>query len=144
MNTNQRTLDDYIEYFESLSPRSLRLIEKLAEPGMRFKDPFNDVQGTDAVIRVFEHMFENTQKPKFTVTDAAWGRDQNIVYLRWNFDYEMNGKPSRVEGMSEVLFSKNAKILSHIDHWDAGEQFYERIPVLGAAIRFLKSKLKVE
>ena len=147
MNENppkfQRALDDYIEYFEKLNARSIRLIEKLAEPGMRFKDPFNDVQGTDAVERIFKHMFANVEKPKFEVEDYAWGKDGQTAYLRWVMRYERQGKKRRIDGMSEVLFSNGGKVLSHIDHWDAGEQFYEHVPLLGGAIRFVKSKLEV-
>ena len=139
----QRALDDYIEYFERLSARSIRLIEKLAEPGMRFKDPFNDVQGLDAFERIFRHMFEHLEKPKFEVQDYAWGQDGQTVYLRWVLRYELRGQKRRIDGMSEVFFSNGGKVLSHIDHWDAGEQFYERLPLLGGMIRFVKSKLKV-
>ena len=140
----QRALDDYIEYYQTLNPRSIRLIEKLAEPNMRFKDPFNDVQGIDAVERIFEHMFENTKDPKFEVEDYAWGKDGRTAYLKWVFRYEFSGKARHIVGMSEVMFSNQSKVMSHIDHWDAGEQFYEHIPLLGRLIRFVKSKLKIE
>ncbi len=141
----QRPLDDYIEYFEKLTPRSVGMIEKLAAPGIRFKDPFNDVQGVDAFQRVFEHMFENVEKPKFKVTDSSWSRQQDrTAYLRWVFTYSMNGNARKVEGLSAVMFSNDGLVMSHIDFWDAAENFYENIPVLGAMIRFVKSKLKVE
>ena len=139
----QRGLDDYIEYFEKLNRRSIRLIEKLAEPGIRFKDPFNDVQGTDAFERIFVHMFENLERPKFSVQDYAWGKDGKTAYLRWVLKYQLKGQAKRIEGMSEVMFSNNAKVMAHIDHWDAGEQFYEHLPIIGAGIRFVKSKLKI-
>jgi steroid delta-isomerase len=30
----------------------------------------------------------------------------------------------------------------HRDYWDAAEELYEKIPVLGSILRWLKSKLK--
>lgn len=145
----KKPLDDYIEYFEKLNVRSIRLLEKLAEPGMRFKDPFNDVRGIDAVERILQHMFQTLHNPKFKVRDYAWGRWQKeaqgaIAYLRWDMTFEFKGQKHMIEGMSEVMFSKDGKVMSHIDHWDAGEQFYEHIPILGSVIRFVKSKLKIE
>ncbi|MEM7650766.1 MAG: nuclear transport factor 2 family protein [Pseudomonadota bacterium] len=139
----QRALDDYIQYFEKLNARSIRLIEKIAAPGIRFKDPFNDVQGVDAFERIFEHMFANIDSPKFEVQDYAWGKEGHTAYLRWVLHYKLKGQSRRIDGMSEVMFSKDGKLMSHIDHWDAGEQFYEHIPVLGALIRFVKSKLEI-
>lgn len=139
----QRGLKDYIEYYEKLSPRSVRLLEKIAEPSMQFKDPFNDVTGIEKVEAIFRHMFENTQKPKFKVLDSSWGTRDNTAYIRWHFSYQGNGQAKYIEGMSEVLFSKSGKVMAHTDFWDSGEYFYESIPMLGAAIRFVKSKLKV-
>lgn len=139
----QRALDNYIQYYEKLSARSVRLIEKLAEPGMRFKDPFNDVQGTDAFARIFNHMFASVDAPKFSIQDYTWGRDGQTAYIRWRLDYRIKGQNRIIEGMSEVLFSKGAKVLSHIDHWDAAEQLYEHIPVLGGLLRLVKSKLQI-
>ncbi len=139
-----RGLQDYCEFYEKLNLRSVRLIEKLAEPGMHFKDPFNDVMGVDQVQKIFKHMFENTQNAKFKVIDSAWGDKERTAYIRWNFGYEMKGRKYFVEGMSEVMFSRDAKVMSHIDYWDAGEYFYEHIPLLGRALRFVKSKLKVD
>ncbi|MBL4804019.1 MAG: nuclear transport factor 2 family protein [Alphaproteobacteria bacterium] len=140
----KKPLDDYIEYYEKLTPRSVAMIEKLAVPGVRFKDPFNDVMGVDAYQRVLQHMFENVDNPKFRVSDYAWGRGANIAYLRWTFTYMMKNRQYSVEGASEVMFSDDGLVMSHIDYWDAAENFYEHLPVLGAAIRFVKSKLKVE
>lgn len=140
----QKPLDDYIEYFEKLSVRSVPTIEKLATPGVRFKDPFNDVMGVDAYQRVLTHMFENLTNPKFKVKDWAWGRGDNTAYLRWTFTCVLSNKEHVIEGMSEVMFSDDGLVMSHIDHWDAGEYFYEKVPVLSAQIRFVKSKLKVQ
>jgi hypothetical protein len=43
--------------------------------------------------------------------------------------------------MSEVAFGADGRALSHIDHWDAGGQFYARLPVLGTLIRLVKRRL---
>ena len=140
----QKNLLDYIEYFETLNPRSIRLIEKIATPDMNFKDPFNDVIGLEKVEAIFEHMFQNTQNPKFKVLDYAWGKNGDTAYLRWNFTCLVKGKQNRIDGMSEVLFSRDGKVMSHIDHWDASEGFYDKLPVLGTMIRFVKSKLAID
>lgn len=136
----QRPMRDYIEYMESLTPRSIRLIEKIATPDMYFKDPFNEVNGIENVERIFEHMLKTVQAPKFKALDYQFGR-AGTGYIRWAFYYEENGKRQAIEGMSEIAFSEDGRVTSHIDHWDSGEFVYQKIPLLGSVIRFLRSKI---
>jgi hypothetical protein len=43
-------------YFQSLTPLTLTEIGQIYAADARFKDPFNAVQGLDAVRRIFAHM----------------------------------------------------------------------------------------
>ena len=130
-------------FFESLTPDRLEDIVDLCHADVRFKDPFNDVRGVDKVRRVFEHMFETVDRPVFAVTDiAVSGR---TAYMRWDFTFLPKGRKDlwTITGMSEVLFDPDLKVVSHIDHWDAGEQFYARLPLLGWLIRRIRARLGV-
>lgn len=140
---NNKTLQDYIAYYEGLSPRNIRLIEKLAEPHMEFKDPFNAVRGLDAVEAIFEHMFAKTENPKFKVRDYVWSDDNMSAYLKWDFTFLSKGKKHHIPGMSEVSFGDRGLIISHIDYWDSGEYFYAKLPVIGSIIRWVRGKLSV-
>lgn len=139
------SLNDYIQYFETLSHRSIRLIEKIADPQIHFQDPFNDVHGIDQVEKIFKKMFEDVRDPKFKVLDHAISSSQDKAYLRWVFGAKAKDKDKRIEihGMSEITFGPGGKIIEHIDHWDSGTQFYAHIPVLGTMIRWVQSKLKI-
>ena len=69
---------------------------------------------------------------------------ERTAYLRWDFTFSPKGRVEdvwKITGMSEVAFDQDLKVISHIDHWDAGEQFYARLPVLGWLIRLVRSKL---
>lgn len=140
---NNKTLQDYIAYYERLSPRNIRLIEKLAEPSMQFKDPFNDVRGVDAVEKIFEHMFENLDNPKFKVTTYMWADDNMSAYIKWDFTFNRKGAAYHIPGISEVSFGDRGLINSHIDYWDSGEYFYAKLPIIGAVIRWVRGKLSV-
>ena len=140
---NNKTLQDYIAYYEGLNPRNIRIIEKLAEPHMEFKDPFNKVRGLDAVESIFEHMFQAVDSPKFKVVDSVWADDNMSAYLKWNFTFLRNGKKHHIPGMSEVSFGDRGLIISHIDYWDSGEYFFAKLPVIGAIIRWVQKKLSV-
>ena len=145
----QAVLAKYIQYYETLTRRSIRLIEKVAEPGMAYKNPFYDVAGIDAVENLLAQLFARGENPKFKIRDYSWGQNAGpeeggeTAYIRWGFSGDFKGKRRYIEGMSEVLFSRRGLVLSHIDHWDAGAQVYEQIPVLGAVIRWAKGRLKI-
>ena len=112
---------------------------------MYFKDPFNEVRGLEQVERIFEHMFETLDTPKFKVIDYGFGQN-GAGYIRWHFSYRMKGKSKQYgfDGMSEVLFNNDGKVTSHTDYWDSAEHVYESIPILGSVIRLVKSKLALQ
>lgn len=137
-------LDKYIEYYESLTRRSIRLIEKIADPQMRFRDPFNDVSGLTAFEEIMSKMFEDVENPSFKVIDKSWGQDGMTAYIKWHFTCGSSSDPRLITGMSEVVFAPyNALVVSHKDYWDAAENVYEKIPVLGGIIRLIKSRIAI-
>jgi hypothetical protein len=41
-----------------------------------------------------------------------------------------------------MTFNKELLITEHRDYWDAAEELYEKIPVLGGLMRWLKKKAR--
>lgn len=140
-----RALEDYVIFFEKLNRRSVKLIDKHVAPGVRFKDPFNDVHGADAMRYVLEHMFTQLHQPKFKVHDVAWGREEHVAYLKWTFKYTWpkTGAKDSFEGMSQVTFGPKGKIVEHIDFWDPTHPIYMRVPFLKWMMAKVLEKLKV-
>jgi steroid Delta-isomerase len=132
-------LAEYARFYDTLTPASVGHLERLVLPDIRFKDPFNDFRGRDRLIHLFRAMFDKVSEPRFVVLDQVLsGR---IGYLRWTFSFHSGGQPWTIEGMSEVAFDEEGRVQSHIDHWDSGEQFYARLPVLGLLIRAIRRKM---
>ncbi|MFO0295804.1 MAG: nuclear transport factor 2 family protein [Rhodospirillales bacterium] len=140
MTDRDATLAAYGRYFETLTRETLPDIAGLATPGMRFRDPFNDVRGIDDVVRLLGSMYAHGT-PRFEVLDRALG--QSAGYILWRFTNDPGGgrAPWIIVGMSEVHFAPDGRISEHIDHWDAGGQFYAHIPVLGWLIRLVRRRL---
>lgn len=140
-----KPLEDYIIFFEKLSARSVRLLDKHVSHDVAFKDPFNDVIGAPEMERVLAHMFTQVENPKFKVHDAAQGRQENMFYLKWTFTYVLpkSGIKDSFEGVSEVMFKPDGKVASHVDYWDPTHPVYMRIPVikwlLGKVLRKLRA-----
>jgi steroid Delta-isomerase len=43
-----------------------------------------------------------------------------------------------VRGTSHLRFASDGKICYHRDYWDAAEELYEKLPAIGAVMRWLK------
>jgi len=132
---DQGALQRYIDYWHWLTPESVRALGRVAVPGFSFRDPFNQLVGLGAVEAMLHDMFARLTDPKFEVVDAAISGD--TAYLKWIF----TAKGWRLEGMSEVQFNADGLALRHVDHWDAAAQVYERLPVIGWVLRFLRRRL---
>lgn len=134
----------YRAYWETLSREGVGRLDEVAAPDFAFRDPFHDISGPDGrerAKRAFAATFDATDDPRFVVTDQAFsGR---TAYLRWTFTFRPKGRrePWTIAGMSEVLFGPDGRAVRHTDHWDASEQFYARLPVLGALIRMVRRRL---
>ena len=134
-----------VHFFESLSPDSVGRIDDLYAPDAGFKDPFNDVRGRAAIRRIFEHMFKQVDAPRFVVDGAACEGD--TAFLCWTMHYRRpgrRGRPAREEtirGCTALRFNARGRVSSHRDYWDAAEELYEKLPLLGALMRALRRRL---
>jgi hypothetical protein len=125
-----------IRYFEELSPASLPRLPEFYTETAFFKDPFNEVRGSKAIQRIFAHMFERTVAPRFVVTEKL--ADENSAMLVWEFRY---GQGQRIRGVSHLRFAEDGRVAYHRDYWDAAEELYMKLPVLGALMRWLRRRL---
>jgi hypothetical protein len=129
-------------YFENLSPASVAQLPQFYAPDARFKDPFNEVQGLAAVTQVFDHMYVALDAPHFVITHSLVDGDQ--AFLTWDFKFKFKRFDTHtlqtVRGGSHVQFNAQGLISMHRDYWDAAEELYERLPLLGGVMRWLKAR----
>lgn len=137
-------LQRYTEFFEQLSPDSLNRLASVMTEDIHFVDPFNDVTGLEQVEEIFRHMFSSLDNPSFVVTHAAMsGGPEPRGLIRWELNSVLKGQPYNIVGMSEIRFADDGRVKSHIDHWDAAKQFYERLPIVGWLLRMIRSRMAV-
>jgi ketosteroid isomerase-like protein len=129
-----------VQFYEQLRPDDLPLLGELYAADARFKDPFNEVQGLPPIRAVFEHMFASLRDPRFVVQIAV--AQQDDAFLTWDFLFtpRRGGKPMRIRGATHLRFDAGGRIAEHRDYWDAAEELYEKLPLLGALMRWLKRR----
>jgi len=131
-----------VEFFESLRVEDLAQLGKLYASDAFFKDPFNEVRGLAPIEAIFVHMFRSLDAPRFIVHDAVVQGDQ--CFLTWDFVFQLRRSGSdalTVRGASHLRFGGDGRILMHRDYWDAAEELYEKLPLLGALMRWLKRRV---
>lgn len=128
--------------FETLSPAGVQTLGDIYAPHVRFKDPFNDVRGLPAVQRIFGHMFVALESPRFVVTHKVV--DGAHCFLAWEFHFRLRRfdrlANQCIVGGSHLQLAPDGRILDHRDYWDAAEELYEKLPLIGALMRWLKRR----
>ena len=128
-----------VALFEALAPADLARLDRFYAADVRFKDPFNEVHGVDAVQRIFAHMFATLDEPRFVVHDVVVQGDH--CFLTWEFLFRLRRfgrRPQVVRGGSHLRFDAQGRVFWHRDYWDAAEELYEKLPLVGALMRWLK------
>ena len=129
-------------WYANLSPTSLKNISTFYSEDARFKDPFNEVLGIPAIQAIFEHMFTTTQYPKFIFDEVI--EQGSKAFLTWEFHFGLSGKSYIVKGGSMLSFNENGLITDHRDYWDAAEELWEKLPIVGGLVGWLRRRFKVQ
>lgn len=138
MNKHHAT---YRTYLETLTPQSLGRLEDYVTADVRFTDPFNDVRGADAMRRILSHMFENVGPVSFRVSHMA--SDGDTCLMRWTFSGNLRRQAWTFEGMSTIRFNADGLVSEHADYWDPATALYERLPIIGTMLAWIRRRLAV-
>lgn len=129
-------------FFETLSPQSVSQLHTVYDAQATFKDPFNEVQGLPEIERIFRHMYVALDQPHFVITGQVVDGAQ--AFLTWEFRFRFKRFDTTtlqaVRGASHVVFNAQGLVTLHRDYWDAAEELYEKLPVLGVVMRWLKKQ----
>jgi hypothetical protein len=133
--------DELAEWFETLTPASLQHIDKIYAQTATFRDPFNQVVGVASIQQIYQHMFEQLSAPRFVITTKVV--EAAGAFMTWQFLFALRGKAYVIEGGTHFGLDQHGLIVLHRDYWDAAQELYEKIPVLGAVLRLLRKKLSI-
>ncbi len=129
--------------YEQLTAETLEQLLQCYAPDAHFRDPFNDVRGVQSIGDVFRHMFRTLAQPRFTVLQCQ--QQEGEAFLLWRLDYRLRAwRPARarcIRGATHVRFDSQGRVLLHRDYWDAAEELYETLPLLGPLMRWLRARM---
>ncbi len=140
----QDAIDRFVRYFEQLQPADIARLDQHYAADARFKDPFNDVRGVPAIAQIFQHMFDSLEQPRFVVTQQL--QQGSDVFLRWDFTFRFRNfqrdQLQRIEGATHLKLDGAGLVTLHRDYWDAAEELYEKLPLVGGLMRWLKRRVQ--
>jgi steroid delta-isomerase len=129
-----------VQLYEQLTPGHLQRLDSYYASDAHFKDPFNEVRGVTAIAGIFAHMFDTLQEPRFVVTERlVQGRQ---AFLAWEIHFRFRRRrpdsEQCIRGATLLSFDAQGLVCQHRDYWDAAEELYEKLPLLGILMRWLR------
>ena len=108
------------------------------------KDPFNQVSSIEGIQHIFKHMFTQVNDPAFRISKTIVGDGEAILF--WTFHFRFKGLGCKdnqtLQGVSHLEFDETGLVTLHRDYWDAAEELYSRLPVIGTLMRGLQRMIR--
>jgi limonene-1,2-epoxide hydrolase len=135
-----QAVKNFVAYFEKLSDNKDYDLGQLYDDNIVFQDPVKIIRGLPNLKAYFYELNSNVENGYLEILSTNITEQQAFVEWKMHITAKKPVKKNvTASGISVLHF--NDKITSQRDYFDAGELFYEHIPLLGSIIRFLKRKL---
>ena len=145
-------LEQYITFWRDLTPENIGNIHALIHDDVRFVDPFNDAKGRASFEKILAKIFHDCSAVAFDAIDTAWSAtphaiDANagaVAYLRWQYRALPKNRTEWwvLNGVTELHFHPDGRLLAHIDHWDSAGQIFPKFPVLRQIWGVIQRKMR--
>jgi len=130
------------QFYRRFDQHSFDMLDKIYDKDVIFSDPIHTISGIETLKRYFEEMCGNLSHCRFEFIDEVLG-DGNACF-KWEMHYShpslKSNTPLSLMGATFIEYSD--KIDTHEDFYDMGAMLYEHLPVLGSAVRLVKSRIQ--
>lgn len=116
-----------------------------------FLDPLHHIEGIDALQKYFDRLQEPLKSAHFVFLQEEY--TEKSAALEWIMHLEMakgplKGQKMSIPGVSLLQFTEivgpngtEQRVLRQRDYFDVGDMLYERIPVLGGLLKWIKKQV---
>ena len=130
----------YLSFYRNYTVDNIKqLMRDVYAPNVYYRDGFKDLQGIDALeaylISALPDMYVySLDLQDMTVHDGEY-------YLLWTTQFSLKNKKEIISltGMTHLRFDKDGRVIFEQGFWDTGV-IYERVPIIGYFIRWLKKR----
>nr|WP_115718715.1 nuclear transport factor 2 family protein [Gallaecimonas mangrovi] len=139
----QAALYQFLSHYQQLNRRNLHLLEKMYSHDVAFEDPAQKIAGRAALTHYFEQLYDNVDAVTFVYQSTQIQGVQ--AWVQWTLELRHprlnRGEKYSFEGASHLVFNSQGQVTHHRDYFDLGAMLYERLPVIGGLVRFVKRRL---
>ncbi|MEM7368308.1 MAG: nuclear transport factor 2 family protein [Bacteroidota bacterium] len=136
---NLLVLQTFKDYFTDLHFSDLSTLDEIYDEGIVFQDPIHLIEGREQLKTYFNKLNQNLVEGSFEFTEESVVGDK--AYLTWEMHIQTKRPRSGISASGISVLTIQEKITHQRDYFDAGELFYENLPLIGGLIRMLKRKL---
>ena len=138
----RRASEKFTALYADLSEKNVQArVRKTYAPDAWFNDTVATEVGIDAIEKYLLKTARGSEMIKGTTRDVAVSGSD--CYVRWTLEVRTKnlagGKPIVTEGVSQLRFDEQGRIVLHQDFWNPAAGIYQHLPLLGPAIRYVNS-----
>jgi len=136
---NQEIVEKFKSYFTQMNLDDDTALIDIYADNIQFTDPIHQITGLQNLKSYFGQLNKNLLEGTFTFTDESIVN--NKAFLSWEMCLKLKRPKKIVRAAGISILTIENKVVSQRDYFDAGELFYEHIPLFGWIIRFIKKKI---
>jgi limonene-1,2-epoxide hydrolase len=134
-------VEKFKQYFVEINDSKETLLREIYADHVFFQDPIHEIQGIEPLILYFRKLNRNLIEGSFQFTSESLVDAK--AFLTWEMKLKLKRPNQTVTASGISVLAIENKIIHQRDYFDAGELFYEHVPILGGVIRRLKRNLAV-
>ncbi len=134
-------IKNFVENMNSISCDNVsEVLEKTYTDEIEFIDPVKDIHGIGELTNYFSGLYKSVDHCHFTIKDYISNDKQHSIEWEMKLKHRKLAKNKEITllGASFIHFRDN-KVCYHRDYYDLGALVYERIPILGSAVRAVRN-----
>ncbi len=141
MNFSPR-IQQFLTIYQTLKSNNVAKIGQVYDLKVRFRDPLHQISGLDKLEQYFAGIYENVDSCEFEIDQVFEIEQYSFLYWTMRLRHERlaRGREIVVKGHTQLVY-QTEKVIEHNDYFDLGEMVYEQLPILGWAIKQVKSKV---
>ncbi|MEQ6918706.1 nuclear transport factor 2 family protein [Halomonas aquatica] len=140
---NTPDLEAFCAFFNKLDKTCTKRLFEVYTDEVIFTDPLHHIEGREALEAYFQNLYDNVTSCGFIFHETLQ-RDEK-AFVTWTMELVHprldGGRRVEVEGCSHLTFASDGRVARHRDYFDVGAMLYERLPLLGGAVRLVKRQL---
>jgi hypothetical protein len=134
-------ITNFVDNMNSLTSSNVsEVLEKIYTNEIEFIDPIKGINGLDNLTSYFANLYKSVNHCHFTINNYIPNGNQHSIEWEMKLKHQRLAKNKEItlDGASFIRF-KDSKVCYHRDYYDLGALIYERIPILGSAVRTVRN-----